>query len=64
MLFGMVLVFTVMLIRRLRITKRARYDYTSYKPKPDHPDWVRHKETDLSWAEWHKDRKQCKVEIS
>jgi hypothetical protein len=23
-----------------------------FKPTPDHPDWIRHKATDPSWAEW------------
>lgn len=27
----------------------------SYKAKPDHPDWIRHKLTDSTWAEWRAD---------
>lgn len=27
----------------------------SYEPKPDHPDWIRHKMTDPSWEEWRKE---------
>lgn len=23
-----------------------------FDPKPDHPDWINHKATDPSWAEW------------
>lgn len=23
-----------------------------YKPKADHPEWIKHKATDASWAEW------------
>lgn len=23
-----------------------------FNPKPDHPDWLHHKATDESWAEW------------
>lgn len=23
-----------------------------FKAKPDHPDWIKHKATDPSWAEW------------
>lgn len=23
-----------------------------FMPKPDHPEWVRHKQTDPSWAAW------------
>src|SRR5580692_1637150 len=26
--------------------------HVDYVAKPDHPDWVRHKLTDPSWAEW------------
>ena len=26
-----------------------------YKPKPDHPRWIKWKLTDESWAEWRKD---------
>lgn len=25
-----------------------------FKPKPEHPDWLHHKATDPSWAEWRK----------
>lgn len=25
---------------------------TPYAAKPDHPDWIRHKLTDESWAQW------------
>lgn len=32
--------------------KCARYDHTPYKPKPDHPDWIKHKLTDESWQTW------------
>lgn len=27
-------------------------DLTPFAPKPDHPDWINHKATDPSWAEW------------
>lgn len=27
-------------------------DHEGYKPKPDHPEWIHHKMTDESWAEW------------
>lgn len=23
-----------------------------FEPKPDHPDWIHHKATDPSWAQW------------
>lgn len=32
--------------------KCGRYDHSPYKPKPDHPEWVTHKMTHESWAEW------------
>ena len=35
-----------------RCPKCARYDHKPYQPKPDHPDWIRHKLTDESWAKW------------
>lgn len=31
---------------------------SSYPAKEDHPDWVRHKATDPSWAEWRAAQKQ------
>lgn len=37
-----------------RCPKCARYDHKAYKPKPEHPDWVKHKLTHESWAEWRK----------
>ena len=27
----------------------------SYDPKPEHPDWIKHKMTDPSWEEWRKE---------
>ncbi len=27
-----------------------------YQPKPEHPRWLHHKETDPSWAEWRAER--------
>jgi hypothetical protein len=35
-----------------RCPKCARYDKTPYKPKPDHPDWIRWKLTHESWQQW------------
>lgn len=26
-----------------------------FKPKPDHPDWIKHKLTDPSWQQWRDD---------
>lgn len=31
---------------------RCRYGRKPFTPKPDHPDWIHHKATDPSWAEW------------
>jgi len=28
-----------------------------FKPKPDAQEWIDHKETDPSWAEWREERK-------
>ena len=27
-----------------------------FKPTQDHPDWIKHKETDESWREWRNTR--------
>lgn len=29
-----------------------------FVPTPDHPDWVKHKATDPSWAEWREEQKK------
>lgn len=29
-------------------------EHEKYTPKPDHPEWIHHKMTDESWAEWRK----------
>ena len=34
--------------------KRCIAAKSPYKPKPDHPEWLKHKATDPSWAEWRK----------
>lgn len=26
-----------------------------FEPKPDHPDWIKHKLTDDSWAKWREE---------
>lgn len=26
-----------------------------YKPKPEHPDWIKHLLTDDSWEEWREE---------
>jgi len=35
-----------------RCPKCARYDRKPYKPKPDHPNWIKWKLTDESWQTW------------
>lgn len=35
---------------------RCRNGKPPFQPKPDHPDWIAHKETHPSWAEWRKQR--------
>ena len=37
--------------------KCSRYDKKPYKPKPEHPEWIKFKMTDDSWAEWRKENK-------
>ena len=27
-----------------------------FEPKPEHPRWIQHRETDPSWAEWRSDQ--------
>jgi hypothetical protein len=29
-----------------------------FTPKPEHPDWVQHQQTDPSWAEWRKEQNE------
>jgi hypothetical protein len=31
---------------------RCRHHKPPFRAKPDHPDWIRHKLTDDSWAPW------------
>lgn len=33
-----------------------------FPPKPEHPDWIKHKLTDESWKEW-RDEKPDEVEV-
>ncbi len=28
-----------------------------FEPKPEHPNWIHHRETDPSWAEWREEQK-------
>lgn len=34
----------------------AECTHENYTATPEHPDWIRHKETDPSWAEWRTER--------
>jgi hypothetical protein len=36
----------------VQLCDRCSEGERSFEPKPDHPDWIKHKETDASWAEW------------
>jgi hypothetical protein len=38
-----------------RICQRCSDGRKPFTPKPEHPDWIRHKLTDESWAEWRKE---------
>lgn len=38
--------------------KCASYRKTAYKPKADAPEWIRHKATDPSWAEWREQQRK------
>ena len=38
------------------LCRRCRAGLEPYKPKPDHPEWIQHKETDPSWAECRRER--------
>lgn len=29
-----------------------------FEPKPDHPDWIKHKATDPSWAAWRAEERE------
>jgi len=34
------------------LCERCEDNKGPFKPKPEHPDWLHHKATDESWAEW------------
>lgn len=42
--------------------KRCIAHKPTYKPTPDHPDWLHHKATDPSWAEWREEQARCAAE--
>jgi hypothetical protein len=33
---------------------RCASSHKAFKPSPEHPEWIRFKRTDPSWAEWRK----------
>ena len=37
---------------RGQLCTRCRNYRDPYTAKPDHPDWIKHQQTDPSWAEW------------
>lgn len=36
---------------------RCNRDLKPYYPTPDHPDWLSHKATDVSWGPWREEQK-------
>lgn len=34
------------------LCERCEHEQEPFDPKPDHPEWIRHKLTDKSWAVW------------
>lgn len=36
------------------LCERCYRDESPFMPKPDRPEWIAHKATDPSWAEWRK----------
>jgi len=35
-----------------QMCERCCDEEPAFEPKPDHPDWIKHKLTDESWQEW------------
>ena len=40
------------------LCRRCYHHAKPFPPKPEHPDWIEHKNTDPSWAEWRKTNNQ------
>lgn len=40
----------------LSLCERCTQGLEPFSPKPDHPDWIRHKMTDPSWADWRQEQ--------
>jgi hypothetical protein len=44
-------------IEAVELCDRCGHNKKPYKPKPEHPDWIKFKMTDPSWKEWRKQQK-------
>lgn len=40
------------------LCSRCRHYRPAYAAKPDHPEWIQHKLTDESWADWRAENPQ------
>lgn len=40
-----------------QVCRRCDTHKKPYKPKPEHPEWIQFKMTDLSWEEWRNEQK-------
>lgn len=41
-----------------QLCMRCRWGRAPYPAKADHPDWIKHKATHPSWAQWRKEQKE------
>src|SRR5262245_57017589 len=39
--------------------ERCQKNEPPFVPKPEHPDWIHHKATDSSWAEWRERKEEA-----
>jgi len=46
-----------------RYCKRCIRHRAPYKPKPEHPDWIKWKLTDKSWEEWRKNNPEEVIKL-
>lgn len=37
------------------LCSQCSHNRAPFKPKSDHPEWIKHKATDPSWAEWRQE---------
>lgn len=42
-------------MNKWKLCDRCAKKRKPFTPKPDHPEWIKHKMTDESWSEWRKD---------